>query len=144
MPFRWQYAKCFTLINIIIDVAPPGADQRNPHSSHMSDKLPVCLSPSHSISVCLSVCQVLFPPFWLTCRCCFPARRISDRVAPPPTPPSSPCHTTVCWLLLSLIMISLCLRVCVLVCVRAFFLVVIVAKQQCDFTLVFLLAYLCV
>lgn len=100
-------------------MAPPGADQRNPHSSHMSDKLPDCLSVFLSLclsvclplSACLSVCQVLFPPFWLTCRCCFPARRISDRVAPHSSSPS-PSNTTVCWLLLSLIMILLCMRVC--------------------------------
>lgn len=46
---------------IIIDVAPPGTEQRNPHSSHMSDKLPVCLSVwlSFSLCVCLSVCLSL-------------------------------------------------------------------------------------
>lgn len=54
-----QYAKCFTLINIIIDVAPPGAH--------------TCLTSCHF--VCLSLCRFVCLPA-RTCVClslCLPA-----------------------------------------------------------------------
>lgn len=110
----------------------------------------VCLPLSFSVSLylCLSVCLSGFISAILVDLSLLLSSETNlwqgrtSTLPPLPLSPATPQFVGFCcrWLWFR----CACVCVCGLVCVCAFFLVVIVAKQQCDFTLVFLLAYLCV